>query len=167
MTKTNTFWKHLQRAIPETCGLSDIWSEWWWELTWPTMTLTMTKTFKKQMHTIVRLKHYLKIYNNTFCKKRIFCIFGKYFTKSWQFLKPQKQSATWGLNSWHWCHWNFAIVFSSVDQIWSKLKTTWIGHQHIFTNQLCHCLLVGRSKFGFNWKPLGSDISISSPTNYM
>ena len=36
MTKTNTFRKHLQRAILETCDLWDIWSEWWGDMTWPT-----------------------------------------------------------------------------------------------------------------------------------
>ena len=35
MTTTNTFREHLQRAIPETCDLWDIWSEWWGDITWP------------------------------------------------------------------------------------------------------------------------------------
>ena len=33
MTKTITFKEHLQRAIPETCFLWDIWSEWWGDMT--------------------------------------------------------------------------------------------------------------------------------------
>ena len=32
MRKTNTFREHLQRAIPETCDLWDIWSEWWGDI---------------------------------------------------------------------------------------------------------------------------------------
>ena len=35
------------------------------------------------------------------------------------------------------------LSFGCSIKIWPKLKTTWIVHQHIFTNQLCHCLLVG------------------------
>ena len=35
MTKTNTIIEQLQRAILETCDLSDIWSEWWEDMTWP------------------------------------------------------------------------------------------------------------------------------------
>ena len=47
MTKTHTFREHLQRAIPVTCDLLKIWSEWWGDMTWPkkkTMTKTKTKT---------------------------------------------------------------------------------------------------------------------------
>ena len=36
MTMTNTFKEHLQRAIFETFGLWDIWSERWENMTWPT-----------------------------------------------------------------------------------------------------------------------------------
>ena len=35
-TMTNTFKEHLQRAIFETFGLWDIWSEQWENMTWPT-----------------------------------------------------------------------------------------------------------------------------------
>ena len=35
MTKTNASREHLQRAIPGTCDLWDIWSEWWGDMTWP------------------------------------------------------------------------------------------------------------------------------------
>ena len=35
MTKTNTFREHIQRAIPDTSDLWDIWSEWWEDITWP------------------------------------------------------------------------------------------------------------------------------------
>ena len=34
-TKTKTFREHLQRAIPETCDLYNIWSEWWGDMTRP------------------------------------------------------------------------------------------------------------------------------------
>ena len=50
MTKTNTFREHIQRATLETCGLWNIWSEWWGghDLTnKSTMTKTKTNTRTK------------------------------------------------------------------------------------------------------------------------
>ena len=50
MTNTNTFREHLQRAIPETCDLCNIWSEWWGDMTRPKReTITMTNTETKTM----------------------------------------------------------------------------------------------------------------------
>ena len=49
-TMTNTFREQLQRAIPETCDLCNIWSEWWGDMTRPKReTITMTNTETKTM----------------------------------------------------------------------------------------------------------------------
>ena len=59
-TKMNIFWDCLQRAIPKTCDLWDIWSAWGGEMTWPKKkimtktdtkkkTKTMTKTFREHL----------------------------------------------------------------------------------------------------------------------
>ena len=49
-TMTKTFREHLQRAIPETCDLCNIWSEWWGDMTRPKReTITMTNTETETM----------------------------------------------------------------------------------------------------------------------
>ena len=77
MTKTNTFGEHLQRAIPETCDLWDIWSDWWGDMTWPkketmiktntkTETMTKTNTFREHLQRDPRdlwdLRHWLQFW---------------------------------------------------------------------------------------------------------
>ena len=56
MTKTNTCRELLQRVIPETCDLWDIWSEWWGDNTWPKKDNDKdkdnekTNTFREHLH---------------------------------------------------------------------------------------------------------------------
>ena len=58
---TKTFREHLQRAIPETCDLCNIWSEWWRDMTRPKReTITMTNTETKTMSKTKIFREYLQ-----------------------------------------------------------------------------------------------------------
>ena len=69
--KTNTFGEHLQRAIPDTFDIWNIWSYWWGDMTWPKkrqrQIQTMTNNDKdneKHKYTL-RTRAILETYNTT------------------------------------------------------------------------------------------------------
>ena len=48
--KINTFREHLQRAVPQTCDLCDIWQERWGDITWQKKTMTKKNTNTVREH---------------------------------------------------------------------------------------------------------------------
>ena len=115
MTKTNTFRKHPQRAILETCDLCDIWSEWWGDMTWPKKRQWQRQRLRQRQRqwqwqrqsqwlvTIETLITILKIEN----------------LDSWQSLLPDNYE-------WHWTAFAILAMFNWIEW-WTLSGLHWVN----------------------------------------
>jgi len=82
MTTKNTFREHLQRAIPETCDLWDIWSEWWWD-----MHQSVTNIFEYLNIRVFLIRIFIRIFVRIIFLIRIYSVIRSYQFFGYEYIR--------------------------------------------------------------------------------
>ena len=114
--------KDIQRAIPETCDICSIWSEWWGDMTRPKReTITMTNTETKIMTKTNKFREHLPraILENCEISDT------DYNFDNWE---PEFMAScvTWQLKEWHWTAFAILAMFDIEQLIYQTNLEGWM-----------------------------------------